>query len=137
MDIYGLKEFTPIFTIVLIPKNLLTKCSPGVSHYDRQLVQKDHNGNKRNHFLFLCYPWHWLASHCNLCFLNVYFMCTFNITLCCFIQMLICDTDINQSTTISEQTAAEVTWGKGVNFFYWSHICKRFCYCQTLSNISA
>ena len=128
----------PFFRISLIPKILIDLvftwwCPTMTNSWCKRTTMEI----REITFSFLRYPWHWLASHCNLCILNVYFMCTFNITLCCFIQMLICDTDKNQSTTISEQTAAEVTWGQGVNFFYWSNICNRFCYCQNLSNVSA
>ena len=50
-------------------------------------------------FSFLCYPWYWLASHrnCNLCILNVY-LCVCSTSLCAVLfNLLICDTEINQS----------------------------------------
>ena len=50
IDLYGFKVFTSIlnscFNTYLLSVQLV------VSHYDLHPVQKDHNGNKRNYFLF-------------------------------------------------------------------------------------
>ena len=52
IDLYGFKVFTSILIIVLTLNNYLLSVQLVVSHYDLHPVQKDHNGNKRNHFLF-------------------------------------------------------------------------------------
>ena len=76
IDLYGLRYLRPFLIIVLILNNYLLSVQLVVSYYDLHPVQKDHNGNKRNHFLFfVCYPWYWLASHRTLQF--VYFKCIF------------------------------------------------------------
>ena len=83
-----LRYLRPFLIIVLILNTYLLSVQLVVSHYDLHPVQKDHNGNKRNHFLFFCVILGigWQAiEHCNLCILDVYFMYMFNITLCCFI----------------------------------------------------
>ena len=50
IDLYGVKVYTSIL-IVLILYTYLLSVQLVVSHYDLHPVQKDHNGNKRNHFL--------------------------------------------------------------------------------------
>ena len=69
-------------------------------HYDLQSIQKDHNGNKRNHFLFFVLslvligkPWYKL---CELFYMYV-LVCIYDITLFYHVSLLICDTEINQS----------------------------------------
>ena len=52
IDLYGFKVFTSILIIFLILNYYLLSVQLVVSHYDLHPVQKDHNGNKRNHSLF-------------------------------------------------------------------------------------
>ena len=47
-----LRYLRPFLIIVLILNTYLLSVQLMVSHYDLHLVQKDHNRNKRNHFLF-------------------------------------------------------------------------------------
>ena len=47
-----LRYLRPFFINVLILSIYLLSVYLVVSHYDLQPVQNDHNGNKRNHFLF-------------------------------------------------------------------------------------
>ena len=47
-----LRYLRPFLIIVLILNTYLLSVQLVVSHYDLHPVQKDHNGNKRNHFLF-------------------------------------------------------------------------------------
>ena len=52
IDLYSFKVIRPFLIIVLILNNHILSVQLVVSHYDLHPVQKDHNGNKRNHFLF-------------------------------------------------------------------------------------
>ena len=47
-----LRYLRPFLIIVLILDSYLLSIQLVVSHYDLHPLQKDNNGNKRNHFLF-------------------------------------------------------------------------------------
>ena len=47
-----LRYLRPLLIIALILNTYLLSVQLVVSHYDLHPVQKDHKGNKRNHFLF-------------------------------------------------------------------------------------
>ena len=94
-----LRYIRPFLIIVLILNMFLLSVQLVVSHYDLHPVQKDHNGNKRNHFLFLCYPSYWLASHRTLQF--VYFKCIFYVYCDVLFNLLISDNEISQSSNQS------------------------------------
>ena len=69
-------------------------------HYDLQSVLKDHNGNKRNYFLFFVLS----LIHSNVNCLNVLYVlaCILDIALV-YHALLICDTEINQSILIKTE----------------------------------
>ena len=52
INLYGFKVFTFILNYCFNSFIYLLSVQLVVSHYDLHPVQKDHNGNKRNHFLF-------------------------------------------------------------------------------------
>ena len=70
---------------------------------------QDHNGNKRNQFLFLVSSWVVISKpwdFANFNILYMYFKYVFNILLNCFM-LLICDTKINNKLFVWDFS---ITW---------------------------